>query len=639
MASPDRARPAPDAIERPRYVLPPFVDPYDPNVDPILQAGANALGSSVAADMVASGKTGVATSVFFDAFSPSRAYSHYHGGVRILAEAASARIATPIWLTPEQLVETRGFDPRLGTQNHPAPWPGGVWSLRDVVDYHLAASLATLDHAARFRERWLRAYAAVHEHAVARRRPFAFLVPPLARQRDPGTARDLLDLLRAGDVEVQRAAAPFTADRVEMPAGTFVVPLGQPSGAFAQTLLEVQHYPPLRLYPGGPPRPPYDITAHTLPLQMGVDAVRVDETFEAETIGLPASIEGDGGLQPGATHARRFVFGAEANASVTLVNRLLAAGSRAWRCSAPLETDGGTAAAGAFVVAGIDADRIGALAGELGVSVADGDAVPTDRLAALRAPRIGLYRSWRPNAIDEGWTRFVLGQHGFSVRTLRDRDIRQGNLRASLDALVLPQQSARDILDGNPAADYPAEFAGGIGDAGGANLRRFVEEGGTLIALDSACEVAIKHLYLPVTNVLEGVRTDQFYAPGSMLRLLVDTDHPLGWGLPRESVAMFVSSPAFDVRTAAGPEPRVVARYPLASPLLSGWILGGHLVAGKAALVDAPLGRGRAILFGFRPQFRAQTKGTFRLLFNALYRSSLEGGGTPVATPRRGAGR
>jgi len=612
----------------PRYVLPPYVDPYDPNVDPLLRAQTSALGTAMAAALTAEGKTGVATGIIFDAYSPSRAYPHYHGGVRILAEAASPRIASPINLAQDHLAEARGFDPRAATVNHPAPWPGGDWTLRHVIDYHLTATDALLDHAARHREEWLDRFARVGERSLERTSPHAFVIPPLDRQPDPAAAAELLGVLLAGDVEVARAEAPFLADGIDVAAGAYVVPSAQPFGAFAKTLLEIQRYPSLALYPGGPPRPPYDVTGHTLGLQMGVDVTEVAKPIAPPTAPVTEPPLPPSGLPAEDLAAAAFIVPAETTAAARLVNRLLAAGARVSRLDAPTAAPrlGGRLAAGAFVVEGIAGRDLDPLARAAGAPAAAADR--SGRLRRLRRPRVAVYHSWKPNAIDAGWTRHILADHGFAPVTLRDRDIRQGSLAAAHDAIVLPHGTSREILEGNSPAEYPAEVAGGLGEAGAAQLRRFVEQGGTLIALDAACDAAISVLYLPVANVLDRVRSDEFYSPGSLLRLLLDPAHPIAWGYERETVAMFVSSPAFELRPGHSPghpvEPRVVARYPLGNPLLSGWILGHDLIAGRAALLDVPLGRGRAVLFGFRPQFRAQARVGYRLLFNALYLAAME---------------
>lgn len=606
-------------VNGPRFVVPPYIDPYDGNVDPILIAQIDALGSTIAAELTSHDKRGVATSVIFDAFSPSRSYPNYHGGVRMLAEAASARIASPVDVAREFLAEARGFDPRTASHVHPLPWEGGTWRLRDIVDYFSIATFALLDHAARYRDRWVANFAKVQARAVAQSTPFAYLVLPLSYQRDPGTAAELLEVLIRGQVEVDRTTAPFLAEGVDFPAETYVVRIGQPAGRYAKTLLEVQHYPSLPLFPGGPLKPPYDITSHTLPIQMGVDVVRVESPFSyrSDRVSEPPCVRGrlrhaDGG--------QRVLIGPEANSSARLVNRLLAAGAAVSRCEQGFTAHGRRFPAGTFLVEQASRDTLEQLVKECGLGAF---AIATDTEGprkALRQPRIGVYRSWRPNAIDEGWTRFVLEQFEFAYQTVRDADVKRGDLSERFDAIVLPQQSSRDILEGNSLAEYPAEFAGGIGDVGASNLRRFVEAGGTLIALDSACDLAIRQLYLPVTNVLDGVRAEAFSAPGSLLRILIDTDHPIGWGFERESAAMFVSSPAFEVRGGA----QTVAQYPLSNQLLSGWLHGADQIAGRAAIVDVAVGFGRAILIGFRPQFRAQSRGTYRILFNALYYAALE---------------
>jgi hypothetical protein len=527
-----------------RIFIPPYLDPLEPNVDPLLVAGDNALGLAIAWRMTAGGFTGVAVNSLYDAWTPGRAFPHYHGAVRILTETASANLASPVNVPFDSLRPGAGLDPRAATWNHVAPWPGGQWTIGDIVRYQTASTMALLDQVAENGEVWLRDAHRVAERAVRGWEgwPYAYVIPA-AGQRPPALAA-LLEVFRHAQVEVRAALGSFTIGRERFYPGSYVVVLRQPFAAFAKAMLERQTYPGLREFPGGPPRRPYDVTAHTLPLLLGVRVLAVADS-------LPVAL------------------------------------------SAPL-----VAPPPVYLAAGLSRE-------------------PSNPHPATEPLRAAIYRSYAASA-DEGWTRWVLDTWKVPYRSVADSAIRAGNLAAQFDAIILPSQDPGAVLNGLPAERYPARFAGGLGADGVQALRDFVDAGGTLIALNEACDFVIGALDLPVSDVLVDVPTRDFYGPGSILRLQLDPDEPMASGMPAQTMAWFESGPAFEVRDPT--RVRVVARYP-ADPgdvLLSGWLLGAARLAGKAALVEVRRGRGRVVLFGFRPQYRGQSLATFPLLFNAI---------------------
>jgi hypothetical protein len=595
-----------------RLFVPPYADPWEPNVDPALITAVGAVGMHVAASLTTGGLKGIVTGALFDAWTPARAYPHTHGGVRVLSETASARLATPLDIGLHELESPRGgYDPRRASSNFPAPWPGGTWRLRDIVDYQLAASLAVLDHAARHRELWLRTALAVRRRACRVDDPFAYVVP--ARQRDPLAAARLIEVLRTGEVEVHRSRSDFEAGGRRFEAGSHVILMQQPASAFARTILERQQYPDLRLDPGDPPRPPYDVTAHTLPLLLGVEVLRAATAFTADLEPVnephvpPGRVEGEG---------PRFALG-HASGDLVALGRLLGEGVDVRWALEPFADGGRHFEAGALLVPSPARRRLETLADKVGIVARAVRAQP--EALRLRAPRVGLYRSWVP-CMDEGWTRYVFEREmSVSYRGLHDREVRAGGLAEHFDAIVLPAQKAATLLGGHPPGTMPEEYTGGLGADGVRALREFVEGGGTLVALNSATAFAIRQLELPVRDVLADVEPEEFYCPGSILRVRTDPTLPLVHGLPEALPIWFESSPAFEVDGGVA-----VARYTADEPLLSGWLLGGQRLRGRAALVEVPLGKGRVVLIGFRPQYRAQSRVTYAVLLNALYLSAAE---------------
>ena len=559
-----------------RIWVPPYLDPIEPNVDPLIAQMANMVGMTIAADLTAAGRKGVAVNAMYDLWTPARHYQSFHGGMRILSESASVRIASPITVRAGQLSTTSlGYNARESTWNHLEPWPGGEWKLRDIVEDELIAMESVCWQAAVRREFFLRNFRQFAKNAVARRTPYAFVIP--AVQADPGSARRLLETLQFGDVEIERAAHEFQAGANRYPAGSYVIRMQQPFSSFAKALLETQKYPDLRMYPGGPPKRPYDVTAHTLPLLMGAAVETAPDQFAAEL-----------------ARAREFSFVAEGappasawpaadHASWAKVNEAWSKGGRVWR-------DPKT---GHFY-SGTDA--------------------PTGA-AEVKRPRVGLYKSFVPS-MDEGWTRWILEQSGWVYESLGNAGVRAGNLRQRFDAIIFADQSAAVIHEGYRQGAMPPEYTGGLGAEGAAALKAFAEAGGTLIFLNGSGRYAAQRLGLPVKDALEGVPNRDFYCPGSLLRVRAEGASPLLLGLPREFTIWMESSPVWE--PASPKAGAAVLRYSAAPVLASGWLLGEQLIAGKPALVDVPMGKGRAVLFGMRPQYRGQSYLTLKMLFNAL---------------------
>jgi hypothetical protein len=525
-----------------RLFLPPYMQPVEPNVPKQIIDGYTELGNAIAGELRAAGFNGITTNSTYDAWTPARAYSHYHGGVRILSETASARIATPVNVKFTELRSRDGFDPQKESANFGPVWKGGEWRLRDITNYMTSAAFSLLKHVAQNRERWLTRFYEIGKEAVRERKTgelFAFIIPPLDGERagsdtEAKRHRRFLNTLSWGDVELDRARA-FTLNGRRYPDETIIVRMAQPYGAFAKALLEVQRYPDLR-DSSGAPLPPYDVTAHTLPLLMGVEVKAVTTPFKYRKITTDQNWGGGHGVSD---------------------------------------------------------------------------------------PRFVMYKSYVPS-MDEGWTRWLIEESrefARGVPSLLDNEARAGNLHAKYDTIIIPDQSPRSILNGHQPGSMPEEYTGGLGAEGVKALREFVEQGGTLLCLNRASDFAIEQLDLPVRNIVAGLKRTEFYVPGSILRIELDTSQSITRGMPKELSAWVENSPVFEIKSEKAAQARVsiLARYPhTGDPLLSGWLLGGERIKGKAALVEVELGKGRIFLFGFRPQYRAQSLATYPLFFHAI---------------------
>lgn len=657
-----------------RIFVPPFKNPPNPNVDPLVWSEVNLLGQAMAARLHEAGKTGVVWGELYTGFwqGANSTNPWWHNMVALLTEVASSRLATTVEQQradparpstgpgrPE-LVDGRaaqagagpsdlGAEPGAPAERDPAaplppptdlqyrmnylqPWTGGSWSLADVVDYQFLSTLGLLEGVANNREMLKRNFSAMNRRTVERFRrgsPYAFVVP--SGQRDPIAAAKLLQLLQAGGADVHRAEAPFTADGRSYPAGTHVLLLAQPFGRWVKDMLEPQRYPDIRPHPNAPVDRPYDVSAWTLGMLMDVSTVQVEQPFEATLTALDRDAEPAAGRVAGS--GGTYLLDPAVVRSATAVNRLLKAGASVAWSRDEIAIGERRFPRGAIVVTGIEPAAVRRIADGLRLQVVATDTPPAVRRLAITAPRIALYEPWGGN-MDAGWTRWLLEQHEFPYAHARPQELRRPDLHARFDVVIVPDMTTAQILRGAQASHIRPEYRGGIGEEGVRNLREFVQAGGTVVTLGNAAQFAIEHLGVPFENVVRGADPDAFFCPGSLLRIAVDETHPIAYGMAAEADAMFINNGGYMPTAALGStSAHVVARYPHGPLLRSGWIVGEAKLYGTAAVVEVATGRGRVIMHTFRVQHRAQTWGTFRLLFNSLFYGAAATRKAPLESP------
>lgn len=611
----------------PRLFFPPYSDPVNINVDPALMAEVNRLGKHVIADMHRQGFKGVTSGMRFNAFFQGTMSKTplWHNMIGILSEMASVRVASPLYFPRGSLGRYGDERPRFArVTDFLDPWEGGWWRLRDIVEYEKAAAWSVLDLAATYKDAYLTQFYTLNREAIRRggeEPPYAYIIPG---QHDPNSASEMLKRLHYNGIRIFRADTGFQYDGKTYPAGTIVIPLAQPVRACIKDLMEPQTYPNLMEYPGGPPRPPYDFTGWTLPLQMGVRTIEcrlpldvpLTETFDWTLHSVPVP-EKEG---KAIVMERRFSH------SYVLINRCFEKGIPVYWSDGPLNVDGKYLEAGSFVVPGSQKvlDLLGPLSEARQVPLHVSRETLSISGGRIQPVRLGVYQPWTAS-MDEGWTRWVLDHFEFEYRVLHNEDILKGALK-NLDVLLIPSMPASAIIQGNsrgrgPGPGVPAvppPYDQGLGTRGVQIIRDFVRQGGTLITIDQSCDFAIDELNLPVVNTTRDLKREDYFVPGSLLRMELDLSHPIARGMPPHAAVRFINSPAFRLLPYTR-EVRAAGYFDDRDLLMSGWLIGQDHLAGKTVLADIPVDSGRVILFGFGVQSRAQTFGTFRLLFNAVY--------------------
>jgi hypothetical protein len=553
----------------------------------------------------------------------------FHNIAGMLTESASARLGSPLYLHPDQLQGgSRGLPEYEAQTTFPNPWPGGWWRMRDIVERQKISAWAALDLAARNRETalwnaYLKAMRQTERGAAGK--PAAYVIP--AAQHDPGAAAKLVNKLLVQGIEIQHARAEFTHEGKVYGAGSFVVSMAQPKMGVIRYLLGRTLYPDnsyTRDKDGNPIRP-YDMATDTMAEFMGVRVEPADTPVGAEMAKVTAPIERAGKVEKGASG---YVIDGRLNDSFRAVNLLLDKGATIRRVN---QAGAAGLRPGDFVVSGGADAIVQDVARLTGVAFNPLASDVTRTSYQLKRLRIGMYQRYYGGNMDEGWTRWLIEQWGFPYKSLMDAEIKAGNLLTKYDVIVLPADRVEMMTGerrgegsgrGGAArpAEVPPEYRSGFGQEGVAALRAFVEKGGTLVTFAEAGDFAIQKFELPLRNVVANRPSKEFWSPGSTLRVRIDNTNPLAFGMPSEGLAVFLANnQAYEVMPTPHNE-RVerIVTFAERDLLQSGWLLGEDTIARKAAMVSVEFGQGKVTLIGFRAQHRAQTHGTFKLVFNAL---------------------
>jgi hypothetical protein len=611
-----------------RIWVPPFADPVSPNISPYMRIWTNAIGTNIMTRMQAEQKPGAIAQARFDNwYAGFLDYIHvFRNTISFFTETAHDS-ATPM---TNKVADFPANMRDLKAQiMYPDPWRGGEWHLKNSVDYMVTASMAVLDTAQKYRETLLyNRYQAGRDMVAASAKdgPAAYVIP--AGQTDMPEAASLAQLMLSHGLDVLQIDAPTSIGGKSYAAGSWIVPTDQPFAGLARELFDKQTYPDAILDGNGKPVDlPYDVTGWTLPMQMHVTVDRIltpiapdaRATMHAVAKAVPpaGSVSGSGGT---------YRVSRQINNSYRVLNTALAAGGTArWTQDA-------------IAITGVSAPAMGKIAAQFSVPVT----ASTDQAAGeiVHKGRVALYRPWGSN-IDEGWTRWLLEQYDFQPKSVYNADVKAG-LAGKYDTIVIPDMAspskgrpgdtapAPDVLssykgplgtlmDGFAASQMPAPYAGGIGKDGAAKLMAFVREGGTLVALNNASDAIIDLFDLPVTNILKDVKSEQFFCSGALLAVTLTPGLAATAGMPADPIVMFERGPAFAPKP--GFKGEILASYAATgNPLRSGVLLHPEMIQGRAAAVSVEYGKGKIYLYGFKPQWRAQSHGTYKLLFNTLYK-------------------
>ncbi|MEW5807432.1 MAG: M14 metallopeptidase family protein [Acidobacteriota bacterium] len=626
----------------PQYFVPPPHDPITENIDAGVWNWVWIFGSNLAKDMTEKGLKGISQHYLFDDYWPgSTETALWKNVIGFLTEAASAKVATPIFVEPIELnASGKGLAEYKKSINMTLPWPGGWWKLSDIVEYEVESFISILRTASQNREAILKFRNDLCRKEVERGRlepPFYYILP--AMQHDLSELVALVNLLREHGVDVYRLSAPVQAGERTFREGDIVIPLSQPFRPFIKEVMERQSYPIRHYTPGGEIIKPYDVTSWSLPLHRDIESIEAHQRSSNLESKLQKITDAFHLRSKFPEKAAAAIFNVNNNESFMAAFTAIELGMSVERLEKSVKIVGVEFPAGSFIVPIGDRNRneMKKLLEGLPVSPVFAADPVSATSRPLKVPRIALVESYFHD-MDAGWTRFLFDSYHIPYRVIRPGDFKQIDFAKEFDLVLLPDQDDAILKEGKRKpdedyfiSDYPPEFAEGIGDKGMEALMTFIDKGGIIVSWGRSTKLFMETLkiplgeekkeefQLPVRDLSKKFREAGFFCPGSFLKVDWLEEHPLTLGIDKRAglfsegkIVFSTSLPNLDM------DRRIIASFPEKEILLSGYCEKEAMIGRKPALAWFKKGKGQFVLFGFNPQFRASTPATFKLIFNSI---------------------
>jgi len=618
-----------------RLFIAPYSNPIRPYADPLIWRELSWYGSHMAYKLEENGVTGVLNDAQFPGWGHFGFHwiTNHHNIAGMLTESASANLATPKYIDSTQLVGSndKGFPAYQEQNNFPHPWPGGWWKLSDIVNQQKIAAWALLDVAAKNKDTVLKnAYnKSIRQTYRGERDPeYAYLIP--ADQHDAPTTLKFVDLLLDQGIEVHKAKSKFHVGHKIFEEGTYVVYLAQPKrGVIKHLVGQINFEDNFYTERIDGSLMAYDSLADTLGEYMGVDIVAANEIFEG-SFSLVDEVEIE---RVQLEESKYYILSSQYNDSFVIVNNMLNTNKAVSRLKREIFYAGEKYPAGSFIVKSpkIELEELCQDVGIKAIPIKE-DVINEMELEEVNRLEIGIYqRYWGGNA-DEGWTRLLLEQFEFDYQTIMDDDILSGTLNDLIDVLIIPSDQYEFIVDVTKAKEgrakmllqwfgntIPGQYKSGIGEEGVKEIVEFVKKGGRLITLDKSCDFAIKAFNFNITNKAKGLNDREYSTHGSTLKVDIDPTHKVAYGMPKSMCVYNYDSPILKIEERFRAEKyQVFMRYQKEDILQSGRLVGEDLITDQPAGIYVKLEKGDVVMFATPVQFRAQTHGTFKLLFNCL---------------------